>query len=75
MKKGVGSGVGSGSGTGSISWMYGSDPDPNQNVTDPQHGFTHTLPKRIETTCNGGLKCTSIFRPQWVSSLKCTIYR
>jgi hypothetical protein len=32
MKKGVGSGVGS----GSISQRYGSgDPDPHQNVTDP----------------------------------------
>jgi hypothetical protein len=36
MKKGVGSEVGSGS--GSISQKYGSgDPDPHQNVTDPQH--------------------------------------
>jgi hypothetical protein len=36
MKKGVGSGVGSGS--RSISQRYGSgDPDPHQNVTDPQH--------------------------------------
>jgi hypothetical protein len=35
MKKGDGSGVGSGS--GSISKRYGSgDPDPHQNVTDPQ---------------------------------------
>jgi hypothetical protein len=34
MKKGVGFGVGS----GSISQRYGSgDPDPHQNVTDPQH--------------------------------------
>ncbi len=36
MKKGVGSGVGS----GSISKRYGfgdTDPDPHQNVTDPQH--------------------------------------
>ncbi len=34
MKKEVGSGVGS----GSISQRYGSwDPDPHQNVTDPQH--------------------------------------
>jgi hypothetical protein len=45
MKKGVGSGVGSGSGSrpgsGSISQSYLSadleDPDPHQNVTDPQH--------------------------------------
>jgi hypothetical protein len=38
MKKGVGSGVGS----GSISERYGSgDPDPHQNVTDPQHCFLH----------------------------------
>ncbi len=29
MKKGVGSGVGSGAGS--------RDPDPHQNVTDPQH--------------------------------------
>ncbi len=36
MKKAVGSGVGSGS--GSISQRYESgDPDPHQNVTDPQH--------------------------------------
>jgi hypothetical protein len=36
LKKGVGSGVGS----GSISQRYGSknpDPNPHQNVTDPQH--------------------------------------
>jgi hypothetical protein len=40
MKKGVGSGVKfvSGSGAGSIRQRYGSaDPDPHQNVTDPQH--------------------------------------
>jgi hypothetical protein len=40
LKKGVRSGVGSrvGSGAGSISERYGSeDPDPHQNVTDPQH--------------------------------------
>ncbi len=41
--KGVGSGVGSGSGSvsqryGSVSQRYGSaDPDPHQNVMDPQH--------------------------------------
>jgi hypothetical protein len=41
MKKGVGTGVGSGS--GSISQRYGSEdtnPDPHQNVTDPQHCFS-----------------------------------
>ncbi len=32
LKKGVGSGVGS----GSISQRF-ADPDPHQNVTDPQH--------------------------------------
>ncbi len=42
MKKGVGSVAGSGSEAGSISisQRYGSgepDPDPHQNVTDPQH--------------------------------------
>jgi len=44
MKKGVGSGVGPGTGAGagtgygSISQRYGSgDPEPHQNVTDPQH--------------------------------------
>jgi hypothetical protein len=40
MKKGVGSGVGSGSGAGFISQRYGfldPDPDPHQNITDPQH--------------------------------------
>jgi hypothetical protein len=42
MKKVVGSGVGSRSeaGSGSISQKYGPgnpDPDPHQNVTDPQH--------------------------------------
>jgi hypothetical protein len=38
LKKGVGSGVESGSGAGSISHRYRSeDPDPHQNVTDPQH--------------------------------------
>ncbi len=44
MKKGVGSEVGSGS--GSISQRYGSgdsDPDPYQNVTDPQHCFFKLL--------------------------------
>jgi hypothetical protein len=36
MKKGIGPGVGS----GSISQRYASgDPDPHQNVTDPQHCF------------------------------------
>jgi hypothetical protein len=35
-EEGLGTGVGSGS--GSISQRYGSpDPDPRQNVTDPQH--------------------------------------
>jgi hypothetical protein len=39
MKKGVVSGVGS----GSVSQRYGSaDPDPQQNVTDPQHCLVHT---------------------------------
>jgi hypothetical protein len=34
----VGSGVGAGAGSGSISLRYGfADPDPHQNVTDPQH--------------------------------------
>jgi hypothetical protein len=40
MKKVVGSGVGAGSGSGSISQRYRSgdpNPDPHQNVTDPQH--------------------------------------
>ncbi len=44
LKKGVGSGVGAGagsraeSGSGSVSQRYGSaDPDPHQNVTDPQY--------------------------------------
>jgi hypothetical protein len=43
LKKGSGSGVGS----GSISQMYGSaypDPDPHQNVTDPQHWSCHSFP-------------------------------
>jgi hypothetical protein len=36
LKKGVGSGVRSGSGF--VNQGYGSaDPDPHQNVTDPQH--------------------------------------
>ncbi len=40
LKKGVGSGVGS----GSISQRYGSaDPDPHQNVTDPQHWKIYSL--------------------------------
>jgi hypothetical protein len=44
-KKGVGSGVGS----GSISQRYGpGDPDPHQNVTDPQHCFKRT--KRYHET-------------------------
>jgi hypothetical protein len=38
LKKGAGSGVGSGSGARSIDQRYGyADPDPHQNVTDPQH--------------------------------------
>jgi hypothetical protein len=38
LKKVVGSGVESGSASGSISQRYGSkDPDPHQNVMDPQH--------------------------------------
>ncbi len=40
-KNGVGSGVGSGTGSGSI--IRGTDPDPHQNVTDPQHCFEETL--------------------------------
>ena len=32
----------SGSGSGSISQRHGSaDPDPHQNVMDPQHSFYH----------------------------------
>jgi hypothetical protein len=35
-------GVGSGPGAGSISQRYGSgDPDPVQNITDPQHCRKH----------------------------------
>ncbi len=44
MRKGVGSGVGSGSraGAGSIRQRYRSgNPDPHQNVTDPQHCLAH----------------------------------
>jgi hypothetical protein len=48
MKKGVGSGVGSGSGF--ISQKYGSgDPDPHQNVTDPQH-----WPHHVQITAREG---------------------
>jgi hypothetical protein len=48
MKKGVGSGVVSGSESGSISKRYGSgDPDPNQNVMDPQHCFLFRSNKRV----------------------------
>ncbi len=44
MKKGVGSGVGS----GSISQRYGSrDPDPHQNITDPQHCLLANIKKNI----------------------------
>ena len=40
LKKEVGSGVGS----GSISQRYGSgDPDPHQNVTDPEHCVKHSI--------------------------------
>jgi hypothetical protein len=40
MKKGVGS--------GSISKRYGSgDPDPHQNVTDPQHWMHESLPQNV----------------------------
>jgi hypothetical protein len=38
---GVGPGSGDRSGAGSISQRYGSDPDPHQNVTDPQHSPQH----------------------------------
>jgi hypothetical protein len=42
LKKGVGCEVGFRSGSGSISHRYGSaDPDPHQNVTDPQHCRTN----------------------------------
>jgi hypothetical protein len=44
MKKEVGCGVGSG--FGSITQRYGSgdpEPDPNQNVKDPQHWIEHNL--------------------------------
>jgi hypothetical protein len=38
LKKGVGSGVGPGVGFGSFTQRYESaDPDPHQNVTDPQN--------------------------------------
>jgi hypothetical protein len=50
MKKGVGSKVGSGPGAGSesISQRYGSgNPDPHQNVMDPQHCMT---PKHLLTS-------------------------
>jgi hypothetical protein len=50
MKKGVGSEVGSGPGarSGSTSQRYGSgDPDPHQNVMDPQHCMT---PKHLLTS-------------------------
>jgi hypothetical protein len=44
MKKGVGSGVGS----GSISQRFGSgDPDPHQNVEDPQRGLLANIKKHI----------------------------
>ncbi len=42
--------VGSGVGSGSISQRYGSgDPDPHQNVTDPQRWFKKTLDKATTT--------------------------
>jgi hypothetical protein len=66
MENVVGSGVGSGSrsgagsGTGSISQRYGSrDPDPHQNVTDPQHCWQrpHT-PQTQGSGCQGTGKGT-----------------
>jgi hypothetical protein len=54
LKKEVGSGVGS----GSIRQRYGSgDPDPHQNVTDPQHWYQQRL-ERI-----GGLSKHSCLLP------------
>jgi hypothetical protein len=44
MMKVEGSGSASGSGSGSIIQRHGSaDPDPHQNVMDPQHCFTVTI--------------------------------
>ncbi len=58
MKKVVGSGVGSGS--GSISQRYGSgEPDPHQNVTDPQHCSGH---KAITAVTETGLSSVHRFR-------------
>jgi len=62
MKKGVGSGVGAGSGSESISQRYGSgDPDPHQNVTDPQH-------------CHGRVYYTSTWGPRNKPPSSSTIY-
>jgi hypothetical protein len=45
MKKGVGS--------GSISRRYGSgDPDPHQNVTDPQHCLNMIIFAEIDEHCS-----------------------
>jgi hypothetical protein len=51
MKKRVGSAVRSGSGP--VSQRYGSgdpDPDPHQNVTDPQHCLSPLLSPRFPDT-------------------------
>ncbi len=57
MKKAVGSGVGS----GSISQRYGSgDPDPHQNVTDPQHCSKRTCNSGLPDHCLLGITCVPI---------------
>ncbi len=48
MKNGIGSRVGS----GSISQRYGpGDPDPQQNVTDPQPCFVEKFAKNLQISC------------------------
>jgi hypothetical protein len=46
---------GSGSASGSISQRHGSaDPDPHQNVMDPQHCLRETLTQYITLNSGGG---------------------
>ncbi len=60
MKKGVGSGVGSGA--GSISQRYGSgDPEPHQNVTDPQNLYPGITFKKVILPNSSTLQVSTTF--------------
>jgi hypothetical protein len=61
-------------GSGSISQRHGSadtDPDPHQNVMDPQHCFNQNIPVifLLEHWSGGGYYCLSVFRSTTLISL------